>query len=157
MFSRVSTTRLREKNLQGILYKAPREKSSGLRIQKGCTLLGQLACFYLMDRVASFPSLLLSQGSSEPISDTLWHIFHALIWHCLTFLPLFFLYLLLHFILFFPPHHIYPKYKSSNLFVFKPGEEICRLASSRRRQWHPAPVLLPGKSHGWRSLEGWSP
>ena len=21
-----------------------------------------------------------------------------------------------------------------------------------RRQWHPAPVLLPGKSHGWRSL-----
>ena len=28
---------------------------------------------------------------------------------------------------------------------------------SRRRQWHPTPVLLPGKSHGWRSLEGWSP
>ena len=27
----------------------------------------------------------------------------------------------------------------------------------RRRQWHPTPVLLPGKSHGWRSLEGWSP
>ena len=25
------------------------------------------------------------------------------------------------------------------------------------RQWHPAPVLLPGKSHGWRSLEGCSP
>ena len=24
----------------------------------------------------------------------------------------------------------------------------------RRRQWHPTPVLLPGKSHGWRSLEG---
>ena len=22
----------------------------------------------------------------------------------------------------------------------------------RRRQWHPTPVLLPGKSHGWRSL-----
>ena len=21
----------------------------------------------------------------------------------------------------------------------------------RRRQWHPTPVLLPGKSHGWRS------
>ena len=21
-----------------------------------------------------------------------------------------------------------------------------------RRQWHPIPVLLPGKSHGWRSL-----
>ena len=27
---------------------------------------------------------------------------------------------------------------------------------SRRRQWHPTPVLLPGKSHGWRSLVGCS-
>ena len=26
-----------------------------------------------------------------------------------------------------------------------------------RRQWHPTPVLLPGKSHGWRSVEGCSP
>ena len=26
-----------------------------------------------------------------------------------------------------------------------------------RRQWHPTPVLLPGKSHGWRSLVGGSP
>ena len=26
-----------------------------------------------------------------------------------------------------------------------------------RRQWHPTPVLLPGKSHGWRNLEGCSP
>ena len=26
-----------------------------------------------------------------------------------------------------------------------------------RRQWHPTPVLLPGKSHGWRSLVGHSP
>ena len=25
------------------------------------------------------------------------------------------------------------------------------------RQWHPTPVLLPGKSHGWRSLVGCSP
>ena len=23
-----------------------------------------------------------------------------------------------------------------------------------RRQWHHTPVLLPGKSHGWRSLVG---
>ena len=31
----------------------------------------------------------------------------------------------------------------------------CQLQSSgRRRQWHPTPVLLPGKSHGWRSLVG---
>ena len=27
----------------------------------------------------------------------------------------------------------------------------------RRRQWHPTPVLLPGKSHGWRTLVGCSP
>ena len=27
----------------------------------------------------------------------------------------------------------------------------------RRRLWHPTPVLLPGKSHGWRSLEDCSP
>ena len=25
-----------------------------------------------------------------------------------------------------------------------------------RRQWQPTPVLLPGKFHGWRSLEGYS-
>ena len=27
----------------------------------------------------------------------------------------------------------------------------------RRRQWQPTPVLLPGKSHGWRGLVGCSP
>ena len=30
-------------------------------------------------------------------------------------------------------------------------------AMAGRRQWHPTPVLLPGKSHGWRSLVGYSP
>ena len=29
--------------------------------------------------------------------------------------------------------------------------------SSRRRRWHPTPVLLPGKSHGRRNLVGCSP
>ena len=29
--------------------------------------------------------------------------------------------------------------------------------SAQRRQWHPTPVLLPGKSHGRRSLVGCSP
>ena len=29
--------------------------------------------------------------------------------------------------------------------------------SLRRRQWHPTPVVLPGKSHGRRSLAGCSP
>ena len=27
----------------------------------------------------------------------------------------------------------------------------------RKRQWHPTPVFLPGKSHGWRSLVGCRP
>ena len=36
------------------------------------------------------------------------------------------------------------------------GLETTR-ALSRRRQWHPTPVLLPGKSHGRRSLVGCSP
>ena len=30
-------------------------------------------------------------------------------------------------------------------------------AFCQRRQWQPTPVLLPGKSHGWRSLVGCSP
>ena len=44
-----------------------------------------------------------------------------------------------------------------------PSEHSCghsSLQTSRRawrRQWQPAPVLLPGKSHGWRNLVGCSP
>ena len=34
---------------------------------------------------------------------------------------------------------------------------ISCLGLSRRRQWQPTPVLLPGKSHGRRSLVGCSP
>ena len=37
-------------------------------------------------------------------------------------------------------------------FVF-----VCFPPPFRRRQWHPTPVLLPGKSHGRRGLEGCSP
>ena len=37
------------------------------------------------------------------------------------------------------------------------SELIPGMRKKRRRQWHPAPVLLPGKSHGWRSLVGCSP
>jgi len=32
----------------------------------------------------------------------------------------------------------------------------CLMLSIQRRQWQPTPVLLPGKSHGWRSLVGYS-
>ena len=28
---------------------------------------------------------------------------------------------------------------------------------ARRRRWHPTPLLLPGKSHAWRSLVGCGP
>ena len=37
------------------------------------------------------------------------------------------------------------------------GEFFTTSISWRRRQWHPTPVLLPGESHGWRSLEDCSP
>ena len=38
------------------------------------------------------------------------------------------------------------------------GHIYCLVKTSyRRRQWHPTPVLLPGKSHGQRSLVGCSP
>ena len=26
-----------------------------------------------------------------------------------------------------------------------------------RRKWQPTPVFLPGESHGWKSLVGYSP
>ena len=38
-----------------------------------------------------------------------------------------------------------------------PGEISITSYMQRRRQWHPTPVLLPGKSHGRRSLVGCSP
>ena len=40
----------------------------------------------------------------------------------------------------------------------KEGNEFicCSLVSFRRRQWQATPVLLPRKSHGWRSLVGCS-
>ena len=42
--------------------------------------------------------------------------------------------------------------KASSLINLALGE-----LSYQRRQWHPTPVLLPGKSHGRRSLVGCSP
>ena len=34
---------------------------------------------------------------------------------------------------------------------------VSKLVLLNTRRWQPTPVLLPGKSHGWRSLEGCSP
>ena len=36
-------------------------------------------------------------------------------------------------------------------------KEVKWFFSNQRRQWHPTPVLLPGKSYGRRSLVGGSP
>ena len=37
----------------------------------------------------------------------------------------------------------------------EPGWKLYRFSiQTRRRQWHPTPVLLPGESQGWRSLVG---
>ena len=37
------------------------------------------------------------------------------------------------------------------------GLNCTLLKTIRRRKWQPTPVPLPGKSHGWRSLVGYSP
>ena len=37
------------------------------------------------------------------------------------------------------------------------GDCSLEIKRHRRRQWHPTPVLLPGKFHGRRSLVGCSP
>ena len=49
--------------------------------------------------------------------------------------------------------------KKSRLFInlLADTELLRSRADIRRRQWHPTPVLLLGKSHGQRSLEGCSP
>ena len=47
-------------------------------------------------------------------------------------------------------HKFWGKHLFSILLVICWGVEL------RRRQWHPTPVLLPGKSHGQRSLVGCS-
>ena len=39
----------------------------------------------------------------------------------------------------------------------KRGYLVASVVANWRRQWHPNPVLLPGKSHGQRSLVGCSP
>ena len=41
-----------------------------------------------------------------------------------------------------------PKREGIDVYVW-----LIHFAVQWRRQWHPTPVLLPGKSHGWRSLE----
>ena len=51
---------------------------------------------------------------------------------------------------------LYAKWKKANT----KGQILFNFSCMRylgRRQWHPTPVVLPGKSHGQRSLVGCSP
>ena len=50
-------------------------------------------------------------------------------------------------------HSVSLEYKAS----FKTLEKDHHCTENRRRQWHPTPVLLPGKSYGQRSPVGCSP
>ena len=43
------------------------------------------------------------------------------------------------------------------LYIFEINSLSVVSLAIQRRQWHPTPVLLPGKSHGWRSLVGCNP
>ena len=40
---------------------------------------------------------------------------------------------------------------------FQPHKFFGALIYTWRRKWQPTPVLLLGKSHGWKSLVGYSP
>ena len=54
-------------------------------------------------------------------------------------------------------HHP-PKFPSPPWVISTPSSQFLLSCSILwRRQWHPTPVLLPGKSHGQRSLVGCSP
>ena len=58
-----------------------------------------------------------------------------------------------------PPGKLIHNYTNCQLKVLPLSTWYNRhyLVGYQRRQWHPTPVLLPGKSHGWRSLQGCSP
>ena len=53
--------------------------------------------------------------------------------------------------------YIHPNILSSILYNSQDVEATYILAILWRRQWHPTPVLLPGKSHGQKSLVGYNP
>ena len=48
-------------------------------------------------------------------------------------------------------------YNSVLVSAMYKDESAIGIHMSQRRHWHPTPVLLPGKSHGQRSLVGCSP
>ena len=54
-----------------------------------------------------------------------------------------------------PPPSLYQPSGSSQ--CTSPKHPVSLLFNMLWKQWHPTPVLLPGKSHGRRSLVGYSP
>ena len=53
--------------------------------------------------------------------------------------------------------HVSSDGKASAFNAEDPGSIPGLGSSSGERKWQPTPVLLPGESHGWRSLVGYSP
>ena len=48
--------------------------------------------------------------------------------------------------------------KEGDICIYVAYSFCCKVETTAgRRQWHPTPVLLPGKCHGQRSLVGFSP
>ena len=54
-------------------------------------------------------------------------------------------------------HQWYNSFTKVDCSHHPPPPLVSSSASYRRRQWHPTPILLPGKSHGWRSLAACRP
>ena len=54
-------------------------------------------------------------------------------------------------------HFLWRNVFSQPLSICELGCLCCALGILWRRKWQPTPILLPGKSHGWRSLLGYSP
>ena len=102
-----------------------------------------VGCHFLLQRVFSIqvlnPSLLVSRPESPALTGgffTSWATREAPIWS--------------------PEGPVMlPSSLSCNLINFL--NFFFLVLCSSRRQWHPTPVLLPGKSHGRRSLVGCSP
>ena len=55
-------------------------------------------------------------------------------------------------------YHINRLKEKNHLIISRGAIDLVLMnLSTFKRQWHPTPVLLPGKSHGQRSLVGCSP
>ena len=57
----------------------------------------------------------------------------------------------------FPPCYLPGTKLSVCLQCRRPGVDPWVGKISWRRKWQPTPAFLPGKSHGWRNLVGYSP